>query len=313
MAQSPPLPGRIWEYRICMPMTVDEYHIAQLWSVAEASKNETGGGDGLEVQVNDPFEVGGAYPPTTPLIAGGKEYKTGQYTKKVYHLSSKVPGYVRALAPKGSLTVYENAWNAYPYCRTVITNEYMKDSFYIIIESFHAPDRGDQENIHQLSDEELQKREVHHVNIADNSAVPRSDYKAEWDPTLFQSKKSSRGPLPKSEGGSHQQQNSPSKEGAVVVGQQGEWSKTHEPVMCCYKLVRVLFKWFGLQNRVEKMIVKQERRIFNNFHRQVFCWMDKWYGLTMEDIREIEAQTQADLEKQRASGPIRGTQATKEE
>lgn len=33
-------------------------------------------------------------------------------------LCSKVPGFIRMVAPKGSLTVHEKAWNAYPYCRT---------------------------------------------------------------------------------------------------------------------------------------------------------------------------------------------------
>jgi len=28
------------------------------------------------------------------------------------------------------------------------------------------------------------------------------------------------------------------------------------PVMCCYKLVTIEFKWFGLQTRVEKFIQK---------------------------------------------------------
>lgn len=52
--------------------------------------------------------------------AGGK-YSSGQYTYKIYHLASKVPAFIRLLAPKGSLEVHEEAWNAYPYCRTVIT------------------------------------------------------------------------------------------------------------------------------------------------------------------------------------------------
>ena len=34
---------------------------------------------------------------------------------------SKVPAYIRWLAPKGSLEIHEEAWNAYPYCRTVVT------------------------------------------------------------------------------------------------------------------------------------------------------------------------------------------------
>jgi len=42
---------------------------------------------------------------------------------------------------------------------------------------------------------------------------------------------------------------------------------------------------------------QQERRIFTNFHRQLFCWIDRWVGLTMEDIRRMEAETQKELEE----------------
>nr|KAG5713131.1 hypothetical protein BaRGS_007658 [Batillaria attramentaria] len=261
------------------------YHVAQLWSVAEASKNETGGGEGLEVLINEPFdpETNKEYLPEKPLQAGGKEYTTGQYTHKRYYLQSKVPVFIRTLAPKGSLEMDEEAWNAYPYCRTVVSNpKYMKGNFFIVIESFHAPDRGDQENVHQLSKEELAIREVHHIDIANGALVSRGDYKEEWDPTLFHSEKSGRGPLPKD---------------TVVEGQQGKWTKTHDPVMCCYKLVRVYFKWFGLQNRIEKFILRQEKRLFTNFHRQVFCWMDNWFGMTIEDIRRIEEQTKYELDE----------------
>ena len=31
--------------------------------------------------------------------------------------------------------------------------------------------------------------------------------------------------------------------------------------------------------------------------RQVFCWLDKWHGMTMDDIRELEDKTKADLDK----------------
>ena len=36
----------IKEFRVILPMTVEEYQVAQLYAVAEASKNETGGGEG---------------------------------------------------------------------------------------------------------------------------------------------------------------------------------------------------------------------------------------------------------------------------
>lgn len=80
--------------------------------MAEASKNNTGGGEGIEVLKNEPFKD---YP-----LLGGK-YSAGQYTYKIYHLASKVPAFIRILLPKNSLEIHEEAWNAYPYCKTVIT------------------------------------------------------------------------------------------------------------------------------------------------------------------------------------------------
>jgi len=67
------------------------------------------------------------------------------------------------------------------------------------------------------------------------------------------------------------------------------------PMMCAYKLVTVEFKWFGLQGRVEKFIQSSERRLFTKFHRQLFCWIDDWHGLTMADIRQIEDEVQKEL------------------
>jgi len=271
----------IYEFRIVLPMTVEEYQVAQLYSVAEASKNETGGGEGIEVKVNDPFDEK-AYPPTTPLLDGS--YTTGQFTHKIYHLQSKVPSFIRLLAPSGSLDIHEEAWNSYPYCRTVVTNpEYMKDNFYIKIESFHKADRGETENAHNLTKDQLKQRVVVPIDIA-HDAQKSSDYKQQWDPKLFKSEKTGRGPL-----------------------SDKNWKSTVEPVMCAYKLVTVHFKWFGLQGRVEKFIQNAERRIFTNFHRQVFCWTDLWHGMTMADIRALEDKTKEELDKQIKTGEVRGT------
>ena len=40
---------------------------------------------------------------------------------------------------------------------------------------------------------------------------------------------------------------------------------------------------------------QQEKRIFTNFHRQLFCTIDKWVDLTMDDIRRMEEETQKEL------------------
>merc|ERR1719370_199668 len=82
---------------------------------------------------NEPYD-------NVPLLKG--KFCSGQYTYKIYHLASKVPGWIKMIAPSGSLELHEEAWNAYPYCKTVVTNPgYMKDNFYIVIETYHIGDK----------------------------------------------------------------------------------------------------------------------------------------------------------------------------
>ena len=90
------------------------------------------------------------------------------------HIHSKVPRFVRAIAPKGSLEVTEEAWNCYPHCKTVISNpSYMKDKFHITIETIHREDdTGKIDNIHNLPPELLAKRDVVVIDIV-NDRVER--------------------------------------------------------------------------------------------------------------------------------------------
>lgn len=263
-----------------MPMTVQEYEIAQLYSTAEESLNETGGGEGIEIVKNEPFN-------NLPLFNG--KYCQGQYTFKKYHAESKVPKLIKLIAPKGSLVVYEEAWSSYPFCRTVITNPgFMKDNFTVIIESLHLEDNGNQQNVFNLTGEKLEKREVIIIDIAANNKISAHDYVEAFDPCKFHSNKTGRGPLT------------------------NNWIKTMKPVMCCYKLVTAEFKWFGLQTRVETYIMKAEQRLFTNFHRKVFCWMDNWYGMTIDDIRKLEAEINDKLRNAMKTGQVRGMRTEEE-
>lgn len=49
--------------------------------------------------------------------------------------------------------------------------------------------------------------------------------------------------------------------------------------------------------------------LINCDFRQVFCWIDRWHGLTMDDIRAIEEKTKEELDKQRQLGEVRGMKA----
>uniref|UniRef100_A0A1B6ER29 Phosphatidylinositol transfer protein N-terminal domain-containing protein n=1 Tax=Cuerna arida TaxID=1464854 RepID=A0A1B6ER29_9HEMI len=264
----------IHEYRVILPMTVEQYQVAQLYTIADMSRSETGGGEGIEILKNEPF--------SNHSLLGGM-YTAGQYTLKIYHVQKKIPTLIKLIVPKGSLKIYEECWNTYPYSKTVLTNPgLMKDGFELTIESLHLNDRGEKYNVHHLPPELLKQRQVTTIDIA-NDNVGRKDYDPSFDPKTFHSEKSGQGPLT------------------------DNWLETVTPVMTCYKLVTANFKWFGLQRRVEKFLQKFEQRLFTVFHRRLFCLSDQWYDLTMADVRDIEEESKVVLDREMKSANLRGT------
>ena len=58
------------------------------------------------------------------------------------------------------------------------------------------------------------------------------------------------------------------------------------------------FKYWGLQSRIERFIHDYGlRRVMLRAHRQAWAWQDEWVGLTMEDIRQLEKETQMILRR----------------
>ncbi|XP_028621705.1 membrane-associated phosphatidylinositol transfer protein 2 isoform X2 [Grammomys surdaster] len=256
----------IKEYRIPLPMTVEEYRIAQLYMIQKKSRNETyGQGSGVEILENRPYTDG----------PGG----SGQYTHKVYHVGMHIPGWFRSILPKAALRVVEESWNAYPYTRTRFTCPFV-EKFSIDIETFYKTDTGENNNVFNLSPVEKNQLVTDIIDIV-KDPVPPSEYKAEEDPKLFQSAKTRRGPL---------------SENWIQ-----EYKKRLLPIMCAYKLCKVEFRYWGMQSKIERFIHDTGlRRVMVRAHRQAWCWQDEWYGLTMEKIRELEREVQLMLSRKMA-------------
>ncbi|KAJ2628658.1 hypothetical protein GGF44_004436 [Coemansia sp. RSA 1694] len=168
------------EYRIINNCTVDEYRIAQLYAVAKMSMNETGGGEGVEVIQNEPYD---------------NEKGKGQYTRKIYSFASRIPAWIRGVAPKGSLELHEEAWNAYPHCLTVLTFPYLGNRFKVVTETMHLADRGETENALNLDADVLALRQVESIDVANDKELSSGAYKEAEDPKLYKAKKTERGPL----------------------------------------------------------------------------------------------------------------------
>ncbi|XP_048199014.1 membrane-associated phosphatidylinositol transfer protein 2 isoform X2 [Perognathus longimembris pacificus] len=256
----------IKEYRIPLPMTVEEYRIAQLYMIQKKSRNETHGeGSGVEILENRPYTDG----------PGG----SGQYTHKVYHVGMHIPSWFRSILPKAALRVVEESWNAYPYTRTRFTCPFV-EKFSIDIETFYKTDAGENPDVFSLSPVEKNQLITDFIDIV-KDPVPPNEYKTEEDPKLFQSAKTHRGPL---------------SDNWIE-----EYKKRLLPVMCAYKLCKVEFRYWGMQSKIERFIHDTGlRRVMVRAHRQAWCWQDEWYGLSMENIRELEREAQLMLSRKMA-------------
>ncbi|XP_033946822.1 membrane-associated phosphatidylinositol transfer protein 2-like isoform X4 [Pseudochaenichthys georgianus] len=253
----------IKEYRIPMPMSVEEYRIAQLYMIQKKSREEScGEGSGVEILENKPYTDG----------PGG----TGQYTHKVYHIGMHIPSWFRSILPKAALRVEEESWNAYPYTRTRYTCPFV-EKFSIDIETYYKPDTGNQADVFNMSAVERRQRSIDPIDIV-TDPIPPHEYKAEEDTRLYKSAKTQRGPL------------------------LDDWIEEYNnnpgmsPIMCAYKLCKVEFRYWGMQSKIERFIHDVGlRKVMARAHRQAWCWQDEWYGLTMEDIRQLELETQLAL------------------
>ncbi|XP_066995843.1 cytoplasmic phosphatidylinositol transfer protein 1 [Anabrus simplex] len=166
------------EYRICMPLTVEEYQIGQLYMIARHSHEQTDSGEGVEVVEN--------------IACKDPIHGEGQYTEKRIHLSSRLPYWVQSLIPK-VFYVTEKAWNYYPYTVTEYTCSFVP-KFHISIKTKYEDNNGSTENCLDLSPELLNERIVDYIDIAYDEVSPKH-YKEEEDVRYFQSTKTNRGPL----------------------------------------------------------------------------------------------------------------------
>lgn len=70
------------------------------------------------------------------------------------------------------------------------------------------------------------------------------------------------------------------------------WRETDKPIMCSYKLVDASFEVWGLQTKVEDFIQRSIRDVLLLGHRQAFAWIDEWFGMSLEQVREFERKIQ---------------------
>ncbi|KAK8550734.1 hypothetical protein V6N12_039426 [Hibiscus sabdariffa] len=260
---------QVKEFRVVMPMSLEEYRVAQTYMVLKMQQQSTNEAEGVEVLENRPFE--------------DDVYGKGQYTSKLYRLQSKAPSWLTTLAPKDALVHERGILECIPqisytnifsllFAKWISYFSVIKCPYFsklcVTIETVHLEDNGKSENVHGLNKEQLKARQVEFIDIT----LPTTDCwsyavgSRDFDFTKFKSEKTSRGPL--------------------LEG----WQDKCDPVMTAYKLVTINAPYWGFGCKLEQALLAGERALFVESHRNCFAWIDEWFGMTMEQLSELEEQ-----------------------
>jgi hypothetical protein len=250
----------IKEYRIPMPLSLEEYQKGLLYMIVKASEEESISGVPMKVLKNEEFD---------------NHLGKGIYTHRQIFIVNRIPEWGRKIlmGNADSLCIEERSWNAFPNIKTIYTCPlFSQQRFEIVVETRHVADSGSTNNAHNLPRNVLKNRIVDYIDIAFDAVDPRY-YKLQEDPLYFHSKLTGRGPL---------------KE---------KWEQVTQPIMCCYKLVSVNFSLWGLRTKMENLIHDVMRSIYLTTHRQCFCWIDEWFDLSIERIRLLEKDSNEKMDK----------------
>ncbi|KAG9394735.1 Phosphatidylinositol transfer protein [Carpediemonas membranifera] len=243
---------KVTEYRLPMPFTPEQYQIGQLYMCSRGSAEDSTGDDGIEFVENKPLT---------------KDGRSGQYTKKIFHITTYLPKWMQAVIPKGAFDVIEESHNCFPFIQTSYHAPFLKERFELVITSMHvADDDCKQDNPLGMPAEDLKLREIDEIDIV-NDELTGKDYEPEFDPTTQ----------------------------ATPLGP--KWREEREPIMTAYKSLKVKLAIFGIQGKAEKFIASTVRTVFLKYHRKCYAWYPEWKDLTIEDIRKFEAEAAAKLKE----------------
>eukprot|EP00768_Dysnectes_brevis_P002267 gnl/Dysnectes_brevis/173_a200_7441.p1 GENE.gnl/Dysnectes_brevis/173_a200_7441~~gnl/Dysnectes_brevis/173_a200_7441.p1 ORF type:complete len:264 (+),score=67.20 gnl/Dysnectes_brevis/173_a200_7441:28-819(+) len=252
---------KIHIFKIVLPFSLERYRIAQLYMVSKASVQGSSSSDGVEYLRNEPYT--------------NAEGQSGIYTLKMFHLAKKLPRLLRALVPSKALELEEECHNLFPHTKTVYKSETWSERFHMSVETFVRPDHGEADLLQFLPEEEHDSFTTEVVN----PVMPGGGSKGCEEPMTVK---------PRHLGGE-----SLTPDFISAAGLELEAGEPRE-TCCAYKIIRIHARVLG-QSKIEPFVIDKMRGVFTDTHKQVCCWADEWWSMTLEDIRAFEEEAAARL------------------
>ena len=253
---------KIVEFRIFVPFTMEQTKIASRYANARRAKDNTKGGDGVEILEKGPIE---------------EEGRKGIFAHRVYHVKSHVPAAVRWAVPEKYAHVHEHYKNVFPHYDTYFEIPQLGSNMTLKNESRIIPyHKGDKipENIMGLSEEQLSIRKVMYLDLVNGTGGKYDDFKvqgfscpeAQIPVISAPSKKLDESKIP-------------------------SWVDSFEGNMTLIiKCVTFELKWRGIQSMVEKIVPGIFHDVFQGTHKGMVLWSPEWCHMDEAAVDKYENQ-----------------------
>ncbi|CAF0849875.1 unnamed protein product [Adineta ricciae] len=274
---------KLKEYRIPMPLSLDEYHLGQQWTEIELLK-ETLQTCATHVTMFENIteqERMKIINDKVPLPLRDKISFLTPMTHRQYQIKDQKSKFFNFVffKPKTDLVLDEYSWDSWPYTLTIVEN--LENSIRIIVQSYcqtNSPlaiNQNCQVYFPLNTDQMRISKDYEIINVSERLDEKR-DYRIDEDPTRNISLK---------------------KPNLLPLELNSKWYENQSSI-CVYKIVELMmlndsneeksFLSKATNKIIWSSIVKTQRMLYHRFHQKMLCDIDQWIDKTMGNVREEE-------------------------
>lgn len=254
---------KILEWRIVMPMTVEQYQIAQIYAVAKKTLDDSNDKEGIQ---------------RTSFESCKYNDKDAIHSTYLYNFANKLPAALRWVIPNNYQTLCEECYDQFPNQQSTFNLKDNNDTLKMTITTRVSEFKNNLENLDEddaelYTADELSQRVVRYIDIL-NWPTSSEDRKL----SEFECEKANIEKLPVS--------------GTNVKDALPEWVKEYKgPMVIARKIIKINIDLFAIAGATEEFISHEFMpNIYADSHQFMVKTAENWCDMDLKGAREYESK-----------------------
>ncbi|KAK8807107.1 hypothetical protein WA158_003866 [Blastocystis sp. Blastoise] len=249
----------IIEFRVALPISIEEVDVAYRYMVCKANEDITGGGEGCDWKIHEKFDYSGQNDAKSPRKGYEVKETKGWYEYKEFGITGLLPGFLRTILAGTKLILDEETYTGEHHSQSVNGISIVPhSSFNLNLETKFLRPEERNDNVFSLSEKELKQRQVMDINLFNEKKLHSI-----CDMSTFHSEKKNIGPF------------------------QENWIETTPNICYFYRVVKINYIYYNIYH--EQIVFTKQICL------QMIKYMDKWTDMTENDLELFEEEVRKNL------------------